>query len=462
MRPTPPVFHFSFFIIHYPFSIFRSHFPFLLFILIFPGVAEATPFHAVRSAATCRTCHIEPIGWKNPEFKFRRCTLDCSGCHESATGGGLRKPAGSYYGHETLPMKGDRPSKKGDPEAYRSADDTTGPTEFRLWKGFSGWKEGTHPLEAIRDRFGDIAPVPRVGVGADFRMMGYFPLGKGAGPSAVFPMQADLYGMVKPTDHLKLYATVGLQGRSRRTVRDPKEASSSIEELLAMRELFVEAGELPYGGYMRFGRFHKPYGWRIPDHTSFIRREEGFDQNSQAFGVETGFNANYPYGNLALFYQGVDDWPGDDTTEGYGAAFTGGYRNLALHAGMSAQWLDLTDGGQEVSVGPLWALNAYPLIWLAQVDYRSRVDDPSAERTSAAMYALHELQFSLPFALQLQLKYDWLDNDIDLKDDHRHRYTAGVEWNPVTHTQLVLQYRRSYLAERPSAEDAILMLHLWL
>ena len=47
-----------------------------------------------------------------------------------------------------------------------------------------------------------------------------------------------------------------------------------------------------------------------------------YDQFAQVFGVEAGLNPNYPYGNVALFYQGVPRWPGDIQPQGYGGTLT--------------------------------------------------------------------------------------------------------------------------------------------
>src|SRR5947207_2865024 len=33
--------------------------------------AQATPFYSVGSGHACDTCHIEPMGWKNPKIKER-------------------------------------------------------------------------------------------------------------------------------------------------------------------------------------------------------------------------------------------------------------------------------------------------------------------------------------------------------------------------------------------------------
>lgn len=83
----------------------------LLSLLLTVASARATPLYSVRAASECDTCHVEPVGWKNPALAQRQCSLDCNTCHVSPTGGGMREAAGLYFGREALPMFGQRPSQ---------------------------------------------------------------------------------------------------------------------------------------------------------------------------------------------------------------------------------------------------------------------------------------------------------------------------------------------------------------
>ena len=438
---------------------------------ILAGNAGATPFYSVRAGHACNTCHIEPTGWKNPELAKRQCTLDCRGCHTSATGGGMRKPAGRFFGLEEVPMFGNRPSRDGDAEKNRDPGDTTTPARFRLWEGFTGWAAGDHDSTQIADRFGAIPPTPRFGIGGDFRVMGYFP---DPGRPAIFPMQADLYTMFRPSSFLTLYGDAGLQGARRRTVGNLQDNKASpklqAKDYLAVREFFAETTGSTYGTFLRAGRFNKPHGWQIPDHTSFIRRGEGFDQSSQAFGVEAGFDANFPYANVDVFYQGVPGWPGEQLPRGAGAGFNAGYRWLAGQIGVSAEYVDFLDSSnfsnsRSIVAGPIWAVNAYPLVYLGESDLRSTWDQPrygGAQKTS--LFSYQELELSVVRGVALQAKYDYMDPDVKVRNDQQHRYTAGVIVDPYSHTQLTLQIRRNAKGGAFRKEDlveAIAMLHLW-
>lgn len=450
-----------------------------LALALLPALAHATPQHSARAASQCNTCHIEPIGWKNPDLaRDRKCALDCQVCHVSSTGGGARKPSGRYFGKEALATFGPRPSAHGNPEKYRSAGDPSTKGEFRLWKGFAGWQAGSTPIEEIADRFGNIEPAPDLRIGGDLRFMSYNPLGDNPDDAATFPMQSDLYLTWAPAKRATAYATFGAMANRNREAgkirfsdffRDtPKHADSeTYRTLVAIREIFVQADDLPYQGYVRAGRFNRPHGWRVPDHTTFVRRDLGFDQNTQAFGVEAGIAPNYPYANVALFWQGWEKWPGDSAVygapKGAGAALTAGYRGLAGQAGLSMQAIRFENGGNDFIVGPIWAVNAFPFVYLGELDFRSLKASGDVGAASQ-LAAYHELDVYLVQGVNLVFKYDWLDANLDIKDDHKHRYSAGIQLDPINHVQLLLQHRW-HVPESPGAKtqrDAIVMLHLWL
>ena len=331
--------------------------------------ASATPLYAVRSPNRCDTCHVEPVDWANPAVKDRKCSLDCTICHVSPTGGGLRTPSGQYYGREVLPRWGERPSTHA-----TSDDNAESAGYYRFFGGFSGWQAGETPSTEVEDRYGDIEPNPTFRGGGDIRLMTYIPANRvndkfDVDPS-IFPMQASLYLMGRPHENVVLYGDMGLMASEGATNLLGLDLGSVPPlDYLRVRELFVKVDNLPYNTYVRAGRFNPAYGWRIPDHTAYIRKPLGFDQDRQVFGIEGGINPNYPYANLGLFAQGLDAWPGDTGDKGWGLTANGGIRELGWHLGGSAQFLS-TEMGDSLTLGPQWALNFYPVAILGELDLR--------------------------------------------------------------------------------------------
>ncbi len=451
----------------------------LIALFLIPGSAGATPFYAAFSASSCDTCHAEPIGWKNPELKDRRCSLSCQSCHVSPTGGGLRTPYGKYFAREVLPLFGSRPSEHADLEpglaAARKAEDVRRSWcaaraaearsaglpastlsfyeldgcwkvpvagRFRWSEGFSGWQviPGSRVHTDIHDRVGDIDPNPTFDVGADFRGMVLVPLGDSDDDAAVFPMEAQVYGAWQPFDELLAYVDAGWQGSRANPIVD---TDQSVTEVILtrvwVREVFLKLQKLPYNSWVRLGRFAPPYGWRIPDHTAFIR--EPFDQHRQGYGIEAGVNPNYAFGSLAVYWQGVADWPGEIDTLAGGPAVTAqaGWRDFGFTAAMSAHAMSIvrrageSASGSEVMVGPMWGVNFHHFAVLGEFDYRN-VDNGVADSHSLRLY--NEAQWMAMRGLIAKLRHEWKDENLDFVDDHVHRITAGVQWTPVPPLQL--------------------------
>lgn len=417
---------------------------------VWSSPARATPAYAVRSAYACDTCHVEPVGWAEGDLRDRRCTLNCGACHVNPTGGGMRNPAGVFYSRQVLPSFGQRPAPETGP----------GRARFDIFRGFSGWEPSTVAASEVAERYGSIDPDPTFDYGFDLRSAVFVPLEASDRDTAAFPMQADLYLMSRPLDRLVLYGTVGLMGSKQRTYDDLEERTG-FQQLVAARELYVMADRLPYNAYVRAGRFAPPFGWRLADHTSFVRRELGFDQNRQVFGIEGGLNPNYPYANLAVFYQGADAWPGDVEKEGVGFAATAGYRDLAAHVGASVQGLDRFDGPEELIGGLNWGINLYPLTYLGEVDLRRRFADGGRSGHNAR-FAYQELNLHVLRGVSVLAKYDWMDLNTGVGGEHQHRGTAGVQWNPYTYGQLDLQYRKTWISGETDQQDLLLMLHVFL
>ncbi|MBW2148487.1 MAG: hypothetical protein JRI22_15845 [Deltaproteobacteria bacterium] len=85
---------------------------------------------------------------------------------------------------------------------------------------------------------------------------------------------------------------------------------------------------------------------------------------------------------------------------------------------------------------------------------------PSIQTETRAVYSL--LNFELYRGVDLFFQYDFLDPDLKIRDDHRHRYTLGVSLHPVE--MLELEFRWRYQVETPDVENDewMVQIHLWL
>ncbi|MEO1482171.1 MAG: hypothetical protein AAFU77_08685 [Myxococcota bacterium] len=418
--------------------------------------SEATPIYAIRSANRCDTCHIEPIGWYDPpEKKDRACTLDCQACHVNRTGGGLRNSYGRYYGDEVLPTFSFdvRPSAFSDPEAHRGPNDPSVRGVYNIFDGFSGWQSGDKPIDQIHDRTGDIDPDPDFQAGFDTRFLLIQP---DEGDSVFFPMQLDLHAWGRIVESVNIYGTAGLQGRRARTVDDPN-IGTELDELATIRELVLEYDGVPYNGYVRAGRFQKPYGWRHPDHTLFTRNTIGFGQYGQVYGVEAGINPNYPFAQVAAFYQGIDSFPGDLAPEGAGASATFGYRDLGYQIGGSFESLFLESGETQYTFGPMFGLNFYPFVLMGEIDYRMTSGD---DGSTGGLFAFAEANYLIYQGITALVYYGYAVPDLDATDLTISRITGGLQWDVLPSVQLAAQYRYNTV-DGENDTEFLLWTHLW-
>src|SRR5690606_19333153 len=156
------------------------------------------------------------------------------------------------------------------------------------------------------------------------------------------------------------------------------------------------------------------------------------DQFAQVFGVEGGINPNYPFLNWAAFYQGWQSFPGERLRSGVGTSLTAGFRDLGWQVGVSAEALKLFDNQpSEFTAGPMWALNAYPLSYIGQLDARLVFND-SAENTTG-IFTYHELNWMMTRGLTGQVAYGWMRTDGQRPESQRSRLTLGLQWDIVTH-----------------------------
>jgi hypothetical protein len=427
-----------------------------------PGLADAIPMYSVTASYACDTCHVEPLGWANPDLSERRCTMDCVGCHVSPAGGGLRTADGQYFGKEVLPMFGTRPSSFGNPEKYRPKGFPKKGT-YSLFDGFAGWWPGKTPHTTIDDRYGNIDPKPKWDVGGDFRAAFLQQSTEIGTDNFVFPMQADLYVLNESVEDLQVYVNAGLQGR-----KDMSSAGDvALEEYFIVREAFIKKRFQYYNSYLRFGRIIPRFGWRTPDHTAFIRNDFGFNQNFQGFGVDGGFNPNYFYIDASAYAQGLAAWPGDRMPRGFGSTLNIGWRDLGWQIGSSFNYTALDSGDAQAIAGINWGLNLYPVGYYGEIDYRRQMFAGDLE-SEDELFAFHEIAALVTRGIYARFKYDWADSNLARANDHKHRLTLAADVHPYTFTHIEAAYRLNYGPVNPitnltdsAAQEILLIGHVW-
>lgn len=480
-------------------------------LLTIVGTAQALPQFAVRSARACDTCHVEPIGWENPELAARKCTMHCSSCHVDPSGGGMRNESGIYYGRQTLPTWSTGPAD----ETYQEMKKAFAELEAALPAGSqpagsqpagsqpAGSQPATSTAPASQPfstqatvdhdkdipipgppgyvappawtdaRYGGLEVSPWWRIGGDWRGAFHRDEGKTEDDkNAFFPMQLDIYLLGRaynPKTPGEGRLTFMIEAGAFGARGDPPD---DLKDRFGLKEWLVLYDNLPYNFYVKAGRFLPTYGWRFDDHTAFVRQEMpflasavGLDHERQVTGFEVGLMPNYPYASVS-FFNLADEWEAPiDADQGWGTALNAGYKDLLWQAGGQFAF-----GNREerthINAGAIWSVNFHllsdysPFIYLGEYDVRSS-GEGGGQEAQTGLYATHELDWLIHRGVNFKFRYDWLDANIEKQYDSSHKYTAGIEWFPIDFAEIILQYRHNREPTQISNDEIMVQLHGW-
>ncbi len=187
-----------------------------------------------------------------PQWQFSSGTSRCSQCHYSPSGGGLI----NGYGRDA------------------SAE------ELSTWEGDGSFFHGTMDLPSS------------LALGFDGR---YSVLAQNTGEAngttvANFPMQADAYARLGLSDALSVYASLGYRGQVR-SVDEPTGTGAAlpIASRFISREHYLMWRPAAMGIYARVGRFFAPFGLRLAEHTTYVRRDLGFNLLEESYNLSLGY-----------------------------------------------------------------------------------------------------------------------------------------------------------------------------
>lgn len=237
--------------------------------------ADATPLIAIRESENCAGCH-NPGRGQLP-FLWRRCTLDCQGCHIDPNGAGARNQWGYYYSKDQLNM-------------------------IEFFK----------PIDPLQD-------TSRFDIHYDGRLISRSEAGK----TSTTPMASEFTLRLRPLIkwvHLN-YSALFL-GRT-----DDKTFRFGPNERFFREKYYLMIDALPLNLYIKYGRTPPVYGQRRPNHSLWIRERVGLDQYALTDGVTFGGTLNVPF----IHYSQMTGDPyanEEDKQKGYSAH--GGMRGVSF------------------------------------------------------------------------------------------------------------------------------------
>ncbi len=348
-----------------------------------------------------------------PRFAIQE-GASCNLCHIDPNGGGLRNEYGII-----MTSKEDLPRSPGG----------------KISKNYTG---------IINDH---------IRVGGDIRFLNFNTMQSNQVTSALFPMQSNFYGYWKISEAGAVFASMDL--------------------LRSNNEIWVNwDGLLPMNGYLKVGKDLPAYGLNVDDHTSFIRggniRKKSLLQEGLIFSpylsypglLEIGFNFGDIYLSQSISNQfinysssgGFDEYLHDK-------AFTTRiewFPTLNRINGMIGA--SLLQQGIVRFQGIFGGISLGKLTWVGEVDI---AENWLSDGTVLA--SLSELTYDFIPGVDLQVKFDFFDEDIDTTGGALQRLTFGVEYVPVPFVGLNIQARLTEVIGSSEAiePEFLIQLHTW-
>ena len=278
--------------------------------------------------------------------------------------------------------------------------------------------------------------------------------------TAIFPMQADMYGHLPVSKAVDVYAKIDLVRTS--------------------PEFWVMLNVLPNDGYIQFGRKIPTYGFRLDDHTSFVRggnlslthqtsNGDDFTKEGMVFSprtstpgfIEAGFNISQFFITASVSNPYIlGSQSGSQTFEpledkNYTARieYSGSFGNISGMAGASYM------KEQDVNLNGIFGGASLGMFtWLGEIDISSNWILGKKSFAGYSEFIVEPVQ-----GINLLFKYDFFDEDMDFIGAALTRYTIGTEIFPMSFLEIKAQIRTTKIAgtdDKPDPEY-LLQLHTW-
>jgi hypothetical protein len=278
---------------------------------------------------------------------------------------------------------------------------------------------------------------------------------------ALFPMQADLLGRAALSDAWSLALTVGYRGSARDA--DAGVAADNYTPAAASgfisREHYVMWRPDALGPYLRAGRFFAPYGLRLAEHTTYVRRDLGYNLLEESYAVSGGVVREAWEVHVTAF---GPDWlrQGGSRQTGVAALFE---RRLgdSIAVGASTR-LARGDGSGQYAGGLFGKGYLAPIktLLMGEVDLVNHaIEDVAATRQLVAFAGI------TVFPLRGLWLGGFVERDqtsIAVKDAATNALDGQVNWFPYPHFELVLLGRLQQPAGQSSAKTVLFQGHYFL
>jgi hypothetical protein len=354
-----------------------------------------------------------------PHYQLRDGEARCSGCHWAPAGGG---PASAWGRHQAA-----------------------GPLSASSWLWPSGERSDDEPGVSLG--WLDLAVATRLALLRN----------QISGPTGaewhLIPMQADTWAHAE-RGSFSAVAGLGLNGATR--LEDQRVTSYFVS-----REHWVAWQPDAEGGlYARAGRFMAPFGLRLADHTTYVRRYTGHDLLQESYGASGGWlgDAFEVHATASLYnpYAAA----GRDERGGtlYGEARLGPSAiGASLRVGDSPRSRRYTGG-----VNAKLRLDGLATTLLAELDATSATFPRAGDESREEIAAYGGFVAELKPGLNASLAYELWAPDVEVKGLTRHAVSAWVTLLPRGSWEVQLSGRWQLIGRDEDALAAMLMGYFWL
>jgi hypothetical protein len=356
-----------------------------------------------------------------PHYQFSSETSSCSMCHFAPAGGGILNDWGRGESVDTLSW-----SENGEADALHGA------VEMPDW----------------------------LALGGDLRLAGLFKdTGKESDKKLLFfPMQVDLNARVEKGEW-SFTGSVGLRGQARKTDNARGPQGDALSYIVSRRHYISYRPDDSKNVY-RAGRFYAPYGLRLADHTSYIRRYLGFNILQETYGVGLSrLKGNKEYHVTAH----VSDVLRHSEQADFGGTMMGEWRTDSRALGASARVTQGDSGFRALASAHYkkW-LSGADILLMAELDggYQRFDDSAGTDRFQMAAYA-GPVWFPMR-GMSVSLAYELYDEDVEVKHTERQAISTFVSFLPRTHYEVLLVGRGEKVGSDDNVVTGLLQLHYYL
>lgn len=361
-----------------------------------------------------------------PQWQFTSGTTRCNQCHFNPAGGGLLRGYGRDAAGEDL----------------------------ATFDGNGGFLHGAVELPDW------------LAIGGDFRLA-YVAQDLG-GPdspsSALFPMQGDIYTRVAMGESFSLNLTGGVRGQARSGATDlPSDVAHDVPlngHRMVSREHFVLWQPAAQGWYARAGRFFAPFGLRLAEHITYIRRDLGFNLLQESYNLSGGYISNVWEVHITAF--------GPDVVQKLGARESGAaaYYERRLFdesASIAVQGKFAAVDGTSRIIGGLVAryfLAPAKLMFLGEANIvNQHFDGPAAQNQLVGAAGFTFLPWN---SLVFTALGERLQTSVAVRDSATNAATGLLNWFPYPHIEMQLVGRMQLPTGQDAAKTVLLQVHYYL